>query len=1379
MTKHIPTWFRALIMAASTLMLISLGAEATTTSQTNNEIGFADDNILTRTVAFSEGVDFAANSAIQDVNVAVNFEKIDGTCPTHAGGNAYNSEIFMFLESPAGTQVALVEDALNTAGSGTGTTYTGISYGGLAMVTFDDWAATTVGGLVPTSGAYKPVEALSAFHGEDPLGTWTLSVGDSAPSDPLCFYEFTLTIDAAQPPVADNQTFSVIEQSSNGTSVGTVVATDNDAGDKLTYTITAGNDTNIFAINKLTGEITVADGSQLDYETTPSYSLTVQVTDSSGLWDTATITINVTNTNEAPTDISLDNSSVLEHRPGGTAVGKFSTTDPDVGDSHTYSLVDGAGDTDNASFQISGSQLQTNAVFNYEAQSTYSIRVQTDDGNGGTYSKQFTITIIDGNDPPTDIDLDNASVAENQPSGTAVGTFTTIDPNNNGPYTYELVSGLGADDNASFTIGGVDGDQLQTAAVFDYETKSSYSIRVRSTDDGDLWFEKVFTITVTDANDAPTGISLDNSSVAENQSVGTAVGSFSTTDPDTGDSHTYSLVTGTGDTGNSSFQIVGSQLQTNAIFNYETQSSYSIRVQTDDGHGGMFEEVFTITIADANDAPTDISLGNSSVGESQPVGTAVGNFSTTDPDTGDSHTYSLLDNITYPDNDSFSISGGQLQTAVSFDFETKSVYTIQVQTNDGHGGTFSKEFTITITDGNDPPTEIALDNANVAENQVVGTAVGSFSSTDPNVSDTHTYSLVSGSGADDNTSFQIVNGELQTNAIFDVEVKSSYSIRVRSTDDGGFWFEEVFTITITDGNDAPTDISLSNSSVAENQPSGTAVGTFSSTDQDTGDIHTYALVSGDGDTGNGSFQISGTQLQTAASFNREVQSSYSIRVQTDDNHGGTFEKALTITVTNVNEGPTNIALSSSSVDENLNSGTAVGSLSTTDPDSGDTFTYSLVTGSGDADNSSFQISGSQLQTAVKFDFETKNSYSVRIQTRDSGGLTFEKAFSITINDANDKPVGVDDQETIDEDHVLNVAAAGVLANDTDQDNDTLTVMSADSSSAQGASVNVAADGGFTYDPTAVTALQALNVGEDIDDTFTYTVRDGGLIFDTATVTVTVTGVNDAPVAHNDNVTTVLETAALVSPLTNDTDPDTTDTKSLASFGQGTHGIVTDNHDGTLTYTPEAGYIGNDSFNYTVEDSHGASDVATVNVTVNPEIYYVYLPVALNNYTTAPDLVVTSLQASTDYVEVVIENQGSRATTSGFWVDFYVNPVPPPAAANELWPDLSNQGIAWGVTTSLAPGQELTLIYSLGGPNLYYSAQYSNFSGVLPVGTPVYAQVDSARVGSPNGAVEETHEILGSPYNNILQALATAVPITQPLTTGTAVAVPSAVLPTRH
>jgi len=208
-----------------------------------------------------------------------------------------------------------------------------------------------------------------------------------------------------------------------------------------------------------------------------------------------------------------------------------------------------------------------------------------------------------------------------------------------------------------------------------------------------------------------------------------------------------------------------------------------------------------------------------------------------------------------------------------------------------------------------------------------------------------------------------------------------------------------------------------------------------------------------------------------------------------DGKGGTDTATVTITINGVNDAPTNISLDHSSVAENRPSGTAVGNFATTDPDTGDTFTYTLVSSTGDNDNASFTIVNSQLRTAASFNYETKNSYSIRVRTTDSGTLYYEKAFTITITNANDPPVAVDDSDTTPADTPVTI---DVLNNDSDIDGDTLTVASV----TQGTHGSVTNNGGdVTYTPAA---------GFTDTDSFTYTISDGNGGTDTATVTVTVT-----------------------------------------------------------------------------------------------------------------------------------------------------------------------------------------------------------------------------------------------------------------------------------
>lgn len=404
-------------------------------------------------------------------------------------------------------------------------------------------------------------------------------------------------------------------------------------------------------------------------------------------------------------------------------------------------------------------------------------------------------------------------------------------------------------------------------------------------------------------NLSPTDLELSNDSLAENSASGTVVGTLATVDPNGADTFNYSLVSGTGDTDNSAFSIVGNELRTAGVFNFESKSSYSIRVRTTDQAGAFFEEAFTILVTNVNETPTDIGLTNDSVAENSASGSAVGGFSTVDPDAANTFTYTLVSGTGDSDNEAFQLMGNQLVTAGVFSFETKNSYSIRVRTTDQGGEFVEEEFMITVTNVNETPTDIGLTNNSVEENSAIGTGIGDFSSTDPDSGNTFTYTLVGGSGSDDNGSFAIVGNQLQVGAGLNFEAKSSYTIRVRSTDQGGEFFEKVFPVSVTDVNESPTDIGMTNNSVAENIAIGTGIGDFSSTDPDGGNTFTYSLVSGSGGTDNSSFAIVGNQLRTGVILNYEGQSVYSVRVRTTDQDGKFFDEVFTISATDVNDAP--------------------------------------------------------------------------------------------------------------------------------------------------------------------------------------------------------------------------------------------------------------------------------------------------------------------------------------------------------------------------------------------------------------------------------------------------------------------------------------------
>jgi len=133
--------------------------------------------------------------------------------------------------------------------------------------------------------------------------------------------------------------------------------------------------------------------------------------------------------------------------------------------------------------------------------------------------------------------------------------------------------------------------------------------------------------------------------------------------------------------------------------------------------------------------------------------------------------------------------------------------------------------------------------------------------------------------------------------------------------------------------------------------------------------------------------------------------------------------------------PEDIILSNNEIEENLPADTVVGTLMTIDPGAGDTFTYSLVTGAGDDDNDSFNISGDQLRSSEMFNYEEKNSYSIRIQTMDQVGLKYQESFTIDVLDVDDPPVADDQMVSTVQNEQVSITLTG-----SDEDGDPMTYL---------------------------------------------------------------------------------------------------------------------------------------------------------------------------------------------------------------------------------------------------------------------------------------------------------------------------------------------------
>lgn len=229
------------------------------------------------------------------------------------------------------------------------------------------------------------------------------------------------------------------------------------------------------------------------------------------------------------------------------------------------------------------------------------------------------------------------------------------------------------------------------------------------------------------------------------------------------------------------------------------------------------------------------------------------------------------------------------------------------------------------------------------------------------------------------------------------------------------------------------------------------------------------------------------------------------------------------------------------------------------------------------------------------------SYTYTVQ--DLAGATAQSAFTITVNGINDLPIAVADTVRVYRENTLLI---DVLANDSDPDQrDTLEILEINSEDLLG-SISLSEDG-IEYDPTTSPALQALDDDEFEVETFTYTITDqnndpatGAPTRVEATVTITVAGGNNEPIAQDDLLEMDEDTILIIEPLINDSDPDLGDSIRLQSATDPTHGFTfVPEEENTVTYTPRVDFFGIDQFQYTVVDTNGLTATATVTVTVLP------------------------------------------------------------------------------------------------------------------------------------------------------------------------------------
>jgi Ca2+-binding RTX toxin-like protein len=505
----------------------------------------------------------------------------------------------------------------------------------------------------------------------------------------------------------------------------------------------------------------------------------------------------------------------------------------------------------------------------------------------------------------------------------------------------------------------------------------------------------------------------DGNAVDENATNGTLVGiTAKSVDPDDGETVTYSLT----DNANGAFEIDANTgvvtVADGSKIDREQDASLNITVKATSTDGTHASKTFTIAINDVDEfdatTPSDSNVAANSVNENAANGTLVGitAFSEDEDATTSTITYELTDSA----NGAFQIDANTGIVTVAdgskIDRESDASLDITVKATSSDGSSASKTFTINISDADEFAPEITSNGGGASAAVSIDEntkAVTTVMATDGDATASIVYSI---SGGLDAALFTIDadTGELTFKSAPDFEDPADadfdnvYEVEVTATS-GAKSDTQTIKVTVDNAEEAPVFTS-GNFTIGENT---TEIGTVTAFDPDGTGTLVYSIDGGDdaatfeidANTGVLSF-VKGRDFETPGDLDND--NVYEVTIKASD---GTSSKTqnLTVTVTDINEAPTKIALDNAAVDEMSAIGTVVGTLATTDPDADDAsqnvFTYKLV---DDADGR-FALDGNKIVVAGDIDYETNlDGISIQVQAKDSAGNVFGQTLNITVND---------------------------------------------------------------------------------------------------------------------------------------------------------------------------------------------------------------------------------------------------------------------------------------------------------------------------------------------------------------------------------------------
>jgi VCBS repeat-containing protein len=818
-----------------------------------------------------------------------------------------------------------------------------------------------------------------------------------------------------------------ISMAENQTAVTTVTASDVDAADGKTFSISGGADASKFHIDAATGVLTFVAAPNFeapaDAGVNNVYDVQVTVTDTGGLTDVQNLAVTVTNVNDNPvnsiTDSNAAANSITENAATGTVAGITAlATDADTGATVSYSLSDNAGGRFAINSTTGVITVANGTLLDYESATGHDVTVLATSSDGSNNSQVFTVSLTNVNDDAVITGTATGAITESNAVQSVSGDLNATDVDSAATFVAQTAA-AGSNGYGTFTIDASGAWTYTMGSAHDeFVAGTNYTDSITvATADGTT---QVLTVTIAGSNDAPVinsdGGSASASTITPENT--TAVTTVTATDADAGAVLAYSI-SGGADGAKFSIDANTGALSFRSAPDFEAPTDsgannvYDVQVTASDGAGGTTAQNIAVTVTAVNDNnPAFTSAATANVAENS---TAVLTVAATDDDLpAQSVTYSITGGA---DQTKFAItSGGVLSFVSAPNFEAptdatfNNVYDVQVTASDGAGGTTAQNIAVTVTAVNDnTPVFTSSATANVAENS---TAVLTVAATDADLpAQSVTYSITGGA---DSSKFAITSGGVLSFVSapdFETPTDSGgnnvYDVQVTANDGAGGTTAQNIAVTVTAVNDNnPIFTSAATANVAENSP---AVLTVTATDADLpAQTVTYSITGGADQT---KFAItSGGVLSfvSAPDFETPTDSGannvYDVQVTASDGAGGTTAQNIAVTVTAVNDN--NPAFTSAATANVAENSTAVLTVAATDDDlPAQSVTYSIT---GGADQTKFAItSGGVLSFVSAPNFEAptdatfNNVYDVQVTASDGAGGTTAQNIAVTVTAVND------------------------------------------------------------------------------------------------------------------------------------------------------------------------------------------------------------------------------------------------------------------------------------------------------------------------------------------------------------------------------------------